>query len=916
MDPERWQQLGALFDTAVALPPTARQRFLDRACHGDGTMRRTLVRLLRADDAAGPLDQPVCRLAEALPATTPSPAPDSEAADRIGPYRLVRPLQQGGMGRVDLAVRDDDFYWRRVALKRLRPESAATAAGLHRELRTLARLEHPHIARLYDGGLDADGRPYLAMEYVEGEPITTYCDRRRLDVRARLRLLLPVCAAVAYAHRQQLVHCDLKPANILVGADGQPKVLDFGIAEELEGDEPMDAGDTPRPLTPAYASPEQLWGEAITPASDVYALGGLLHTLLAGRPPHATRGPGGRPASRQAPPLASTVGRDRRSTVIAQRRATTTAALRHQLRGDLDAIVAQALHPDPQQRYGTVEALAQDIRHHLTARPVQARRATRCYRARRFLRRHRLAVSAAIVITASLLIVVISSWRQVDHLARLRRSVGQTTHALVALLDAPSPAATGPPAPALLELALERTGFDTQGRPQLEAMVFHALGQAQLDAGLPGRAAPLLAHALTLRRQALGDGDHRDLAASLHGLGVVASTHGALQRGEDLLGEALAMRRRLYGAGHPLAAETLEALAHNRWQRLDLRGAESLMGQALAIRCAACGVSSLPVAESLSLLAALRRSRQALPEAAALAEEASILRRQLLEAGHPYLARSLDDLGDLAFARGAFDAAAARFREALAMRRAALGDQHMAVVGSLHNVARALGEQGHYTAARRLFRAALARHRTLAPGIGPDLATLLNNLAVVMGNDGDRAAAKALLHEVLTMRLRLLGPAHPHVAQTYYSLGWLLHDDGDPEAAASHYERASQIMECTLDPRHPAFSYPWVGMARLSLDRGETRRAATLLRRALPRLQASHSPGHWRIAHAEGLLGAALAAQGQTSEARRLLTGTIAVLEAQRGTHAPRTRRARERLRHVDAQPLRAQGTVGRGREG
>jgi serine/threonine protein kinase len=390
MHAPRWQRLSELFDAAFDLPEDERAGFVARLRDDDAALADELGRLLAADAGAeGFLEPPV--------------AP--ETVQRFGAYRLLRPLGHGGMGEVYLAERADGVFEQRVALKLLPHPTPGMVQRFERERRILARLEHPNIARLLDGGLAEHGIPYFAMEFVDGVPITHYVRDRVLDVAATLRLFLPVCAAVQCAHRNLVVHRDLKPSNILVDADGAPKLLDFGIAKLLQATDPAAAMRTAtRAYTPDYAAPEQIRGGTITTATDVYALGVVLHELLAGRRPYSL-GDGVAPeqavlAAEPAPPSAE-------SGDPARRRA---------LRGDLDRIVLTALAKEPERRYASVEALAADLRAHLDGRPVAARGDSTFYTLRKFARRNRVAVGLGTAAALAMVAATAFSLRQA-HLA-------------------------------------------------------------------------------------------------------------------------------------------------------------------------------------------------------------------------------------------------------------------------------------------------------------------------------------------------------------------------------------------------------------------------------------------------------------------------------------------------------------------
>jgi len=390
---EHWQQVKELFVAAADLPPAERGRFLDQACAGDARLRQELERLLDADGKNG----------EAIISAIETEARslftmEGVLGSRIGAYRIVDEVGSGGMGAVYLAVRDDDQYQKRVAIKLIRRgmDTADMLARFLHERQILANLEHPLIARLLDGGTSQDGRPFLVMDYVEGQPLDVYCRDRDLDIHARCRLFLKVCEAVSYAHRSLVVHRDLKPGNILVTLDGSPKLLDFGVAKLLDAD--TGAGRTMaalRPMTPDYASPEQIRGDPITTATDVYSLGAILYELLSGVRAHRFPSYGLREVERVIcetdPPRLSEAAPE------------AAPHRRQQLQGDLEAIVSKAMRKEPASRYTTVDQLSADVERYLNGWPVSARQGNVAYRARKFVRRNRMAIAAAALLACALI---------------------------------------------------------------------------------------------------------------------------------------------------------------------------------------------------------------------------------------------------------------------------------------------------------------------------------------------------------------------------------------------------------------------------------------------------------------------------------------------------------------------------------
>ncbi|HYE95659.1 MAG TPA: serine/threonine-protein kinase, partial [Rubricoccaceae bacterium] len=595
MTSDQWTTVSRLFAEALALPPARRDALLAGA---DGVVRAEVISLLAAHDAAGDrFEQP---LSFDDLGGAPSVASDLAPGDVVGPYRIEEEIGRGGMGTVYRAVRADGLFARAAALKVVRRgmDSEAVLRRFHRERAVLAGLQHPHIARLYDGGTAPDGRPFFAMELVDGQPLTAYADAHRLGLDARLRLFLQVCAAVAYAHRALVLHRDLKPSNILVTADGQVKLVDFGLARLLTDE--ADAGpaltaEGPRPLTPEYAAPEQFDGRPPTTAADVYSLGVVLYELLAGHRPYRLSG-GGWAALAEAvrtqapdrPSVAALRAADRRSlgaeTVLvtaeaaALRRDTAPDRLARALRGDLDAVCLKALRKEPESRYATAEALSDDLRRHLARLPVDARRGGARYRAGKFVRRHRVAVAA----TALALTSIIGG-------------------AGVALREA-----------RVASTARVRAEVDV-ARAGAAARFFESLF-SQGDAPLEERTAREILAAGERRIDEL-DGDPEVQAHVLGVLGGIYRSMGNLDRAEQALRRALAVHERRRAPDDLVLADARFDLGYVLAQANRLAEADSLYRLAVAVREAQLAPSDGPVvfgrAARASVLVQLRRFAEA-----------------------------------------------------------------------------------------------------------------------------------------------------------------------------------------------------------------------------------------------------------------------------------------------------------------
>ncbi len=706
MDPERWQQVKRILDGSLEQSPEELPAWLEEACAGDEWLRARVARLLSYEN----------RL-DAFSAAAPAgllQAGDSSAVGRqVGPYRVRELLARGGMGAVYRAERTEGFR-QTVALKLIRAgiESPWALDRFYREREILAGLRHPNIAHLLDGATGDDGRPYFAMELVDGEPIDRYCDRHLMSIRRRLELLLPVCDALQYAHRKLVIHRDLKPGNILVDSDsgGTPKLLDFGIAK-LIGPEVAAAENTSRVMTPRYASPEQLLDQSISTASDVYSLGVVLYQLLTGRLPCGLDTcDSGR--VRQAvceeqplpPSVAVTGAADHPEAptpeAVAAARAGDPRSLRRRLRGDLDAIVLKALHKEPESRYASVERLADDLRRHLDGHPVSASRWTFTYLAGRFVRRHPWRLTMAAAMMVMLLGFTVLLVRQLgrteverDRAEHERDRAEQVSDFLIELFRAAEPDRTSvePSVRSLVDAGRRRLEHELGDVPEVRADLLNTLGQVYDRLGYFAAAGKTLDASLEILRR-LHPGDHADVARALNDLAVQAYRRGDYSRSERYSRECIGMRRRL-GLDDDLIKPRGNLAAVLRLRgRLD--EAAELYLKGLEQRRARWGDRHANVAVSLSNLGITHYLAGDFDAAEPLLREALEIRRGAFEPGSAKVASVLGHLARLHHARGELDAAERRYGEALRIRRRRLGSNHLRVAVLEKDLAALLLERG------------------------------------------------------------------------------------------------------------------------------------------------------------------------------------------------------------------------------
>jgi serine/threonine protein kinase/tetratricopeptide (TPR) repeat protein len=712
MDRERFAKLEEAFARANEAPEPERARVLDEIGAADSRLRAEVESLLEHGARRSEfIETPALGSGFAVRVEAAEDALPPGSA--IGPYRIVRRIGAGGMGVVYEAVRVAAGFSQRVAVKLIKRgmDTEEIIRRFEAERGVLARLEHPGIARLIDGGATPDGRPWLAMEYVEGEPLGAWCDSRRLGLPARLGLFLAVCDAAAAAHRRLVVHRDLKPANILVTPEGHPKLLDFGIAKVIDPD--AAAGSTvtdssSRMMTPEYTAPEVIRGEPVSTAADVYSLGVILYELLCGARPFRLRTRSLAEAERvlleteaRAPSLMlrpttrrAGVEQAPEAEEISRLRGESADRLRRRLRGDLDNIVLKAIQRDPRARYQSVPELADDLRRHLEGRPVSARRPTLRYRAGKFARRHWAPLTAGSVAVASLLALAIGVWWQAgvamrqrdvalvaqDEAEVARDQAERITRFLQDMIESVEPGSRGPDVSMreALDVAAARLDERLAGHPQAMAEIRTTLGRSYASLGEYTSSVRELRRALALWQEATGQ-QSPEVATALGELATALYYHQEYEEAEDLLRQSLEATRQTYGTESAETAQVLNNLGALARARGEVDGAVGYHTEALRIRRQLLGEKHLDTAESLNNLSAAYRSLDRLDEAGRYLHESFEIRRELLPPEHPLVIQSESNLAILLMqigGPGSLQQAEPMFRDVIARMEAAQGSRH------------------------------------------------------------------------------------------------------------------------------------------------------------------------------------------------------------------------------------------------
>lgn len=864
-----WRRLSPLLDELIDLPDHARERRLAELAETEPAMAREVQRLLDLDRRHPDF------LADPAVATMLG---HPLVGRMIGPYRLEREIGEGGMGQVWLAERADGLYERRVALKLLRPglASADLKQRFQRERQILARLAHAHIARFLDAGVSDDGQPYLALEYIQGEPITVYARRQNASVADRVRLLLQVCAAVSHAHASLVVHRDLKPSNILVTSAGDVRLLDFGIAKLL--DTPSSGSEhtllDARAFTLHYAAPEQLAGEPVGTMTDVYSLGVVFYELLTGFRPYRVESD--TDAAWQAAILESDAIRPSLAVLRPQAMSvpgggvapSPDARLARQLAGDIDTIVLKALHKVPARRYASIEALAQDLQRYLEGRPILARPAGVGYRFCKYLRRHGLALAAGVgvfaLLSTSLAVAVWQAREAISEAARAQAMQGF----VVSLFEGDhAPASQAMDLRGLLQAGLERAGTDLVDEPVSQVAMLGLIARLLNNIGDHDQALDAIG-LQTLALAKLGEADRREAqidawieqARAHRGLGQTQACEALFEAdaNPELLGPEYTAARRA-----DLMSEKARCL------RLTGRTREvrDLLEHALELR--QTDGDNRAQAESLIDLAAIDADA-GLPDEAIAGLRRALDRLRVAEEDDGPLAVAIwRNLGMLYRERGDLTAAEGAAREALVLSMRRHGPDHPATAESQLQFAEVLMENGDLDGAERMTEVARS---TLVARFGeqhPDLGAIYETRAAIAFERGDAETSEAELRRAIAIWSATPDPMRLPGARL--SLGRILMVAGRPEAAEAEFRAALDGRRGVHGDDHAAVGSAWRFIGEAQAARGDWDAAETSLIQAVALMNRHFGPHHPACGAAELSLARAMARVGRVERARELV---------------------------------------------
>ncbi len=859
--------LEKLFEQAVSLAGAEREKFLSEHCFPE--LRGELEELLAHDRGAETFLQRAVaeESASALQNLVLAPG------QRIGLYRVLSVIGRGGMGLVYLAERADGKFEQRVAIKFLQSGYDHQLVGerVQQECRILASLEHPNIARVLDADFALGALPYFVMEYVAGQPMDHYCDQHKLSVRDRLRLLLPVCDAVQLAHQKLVVHRDLKPDNILVTAQGVPKLLDFGIAKVLSELPGIPAETMTHVLTPEYASPEQARGEAVTTATDVYSLGGVLYKLLTGVAPHQT-------GERSPMAMVQAIGCED---------VCKPSEIRRGLSRDVDSILLKALHSDPKRRYRSVDQFAEDIQRLLEGKPVTARPDTVWYRAGKYVRRHILATSMGAAIVVLLAGFAVLQDIQLRKTRAERDRANRITGFMTDMFKMPDPSeARGSKVTAreVLDKAAQNITSGLSKDQELQADLKFSMAGTYGGLGLYSQAHKLAQSALETRRRILGN-ENRKTLESQNQIAWLLDRENHYHEAESLIRQTISTDQRVLGADDPVTLDAMDNLSLILGDLGRFPEQENVQRESVDLRSRISGAENPQTLQASSLLANSIYHQGRIGEAEAMYRELRARELRVLGADAPetlatnvQLANSLGDLGRYAEAED-------MYRQTLATQQRVLGPEHPATLNTMEAFAASLyGDQNRVADAKTILEQAVEPLRRVQGPDHRDTLRVEEGLADIYSDEGQYAKAEQLFRQILTVEQRTLGSEHFDTLLAQYNVAYVLLREG-------RYAEAEKLFRETLDTQTRVLGAENTdtlatksSLAAVLVAEGDPREAEPMAREAFDAELKTHGMLHPDTLRALQVLGTALVRNRRYGEAQEMFTEAIKQVKGERAS--------------------------------